>query len=91
VFNQQQTKQRKEPTKNKSKTEQFKDKYDAEYTAPIYFSFCCSVWAWCKPGINSWLRAEPTFPEKKEFPPENFPEDHKKVSKTRKNREKVTF
>jgi len=46
----------------------------------IIFVSCCSVWAWCKPGINSWLRAEPTFPEKEENPPENFLEDPKKVS-----------
>jgi len=49
---------------------------------------CCSVWAWCKPGINSWLRAEPTFPGKEENPPEKFLEDPKKVIK---NSEKLIF
>jgi len=53
--------------------------------------FCCSVWAWCKPGINSWLRAEPTFPGKKEIPPKKFLEDPKKVRKTEKKSEKPTF
>jgi len=46
------------------------------------------VWAWCKPGINSWLRAEPTFPEKRGNPPENFLEDPEKVSEKWK---KVVF
>jgi len=32
------------------------------------------VWAWCKPGINSWLRAEPTRPENPKTPtPRNHP------------------
>jgi len=29
---------------------------------------CCSVWAWRKPGINSWLRAEPTTSEDPKTP-----------------------
>jgi len=46
------------------------------------------VWAWCKPGINSWLRAEPTFPEKRGNPPEKFLEDPKNLSEIEKNSEK---
>jgi len=33
---------------------------DDEYTSSLETFSSCSVWAWRKPGINSWLRAEPT-------------------------------
>jgi len=36
---------------------------DDEYTSSIILFSSCSVWAWRKPGINSWLRAEPTLAE----------------------------
>jgi len=38
----------------------------------------CSVWAWRKPGINSWLRAEPT---QAEIPKKGQKRGPKKVKK----------
>jgi len=43
----------------------------------LVFLSWCSVWAWRKPGIKSWLRPEATIPKNSQKPPKNTPKTSK--------------